>query len=59
MSVENATSIEDVVVEGDDVVSVAYYNAAGATLPAPAKGINVVVVVYANGVVETKKVLVK
>ena len=59
MSVENATSIEDIVVEGDDVVSVAYYNAAGATLPAPAKGINVVVVVYANGVVETKKVLVK
>lgn len=59
MSVENATSIEDVVVEGDDVVSVAYFNAAGAALPAPAKGINVVVVVYANGVVETKKVLVK
>ena len=60
MSVENATSIEDVIVaEGDDVVSVAYYTASGAALPAPAKGINVVVVVYANGVVETKKVLVK
>lgn len=53
------TSIEDLVVEGDEVVSVSYFTTAGAALPAPAKGVNVVVTVYANGVVETKKVIVK
>ena len=57
--VDYETSIEDLVTEGDEVVSVSYYSAAGAALPAPAKGINIVVTVYANGVVETKKVLVK
>lgn len=53
------TAIEDVVVEGDEVVSVAYYTVGGASSSAPVKGINIVRIVYANGVVETKKILVK
>ena len=53
------TSIEDLVVEGAEVVSVAYFTPAGAAIPAPVEGVNIVVTVYANGVVETKKVLVK
>ena len=57
--VDYETSISDLVVEGDEVVSVAYFTPAGAAIPAPAQGINIVVTVYANGVVETKKVLVK
>ena len=55
----NGTSIEDLVVEGAEVVSVAYFTPAGAAVPAPVSGINIVVTVYSNGVVETKKVLVK
>ena len=55
----DTTSIEDLVVEGTEVVSEAYFTPAGAAIPAPEKGINIVVTVYANGVVETKKVLVK
>lgn len=57
--VDYQTSIDDFVVEGTEVVSVSYYTPAGAAVPAPVKGINVVVTVYANGVVESKKVLVK
>ncbi len=53
------TSIEDLVTEGTEVVAVSYFTPAGAAVPAPVKGINIVVTVYANGVVETKKVLVK
>ncbi|MBO5807054.1 MAG: hypothetical protein J6Q98_02540, partial [Bacteroidaceae bacterium] len=56
---EEATSISDLVVEGDEVVSVSYFTAAGAATATPVKGVNIVVIVYANGVVETKKVLVK
>ena len=56
---EVGTSVSDLLVEGTEVASVAYFTPAGAAIPAPAKGINVVVTVYANGVVETKKVLVK
>lgn len=52
-------SVEDVVVKGDEVVSVNYYTAAGMAISAPVKGINIVVTTYANGVVEAKKVLVK
>ena len=57
--VDYETSISDLVVEGDEVVSVAYFTPAGAAIPAPAQGINIVVTVYANGVIETKKVMVK
>lgn len=57
--VDAETSVEDLVVEGTEAVSVAYYTTAGAAIPAPVKGINIVVTTYANGVVETKKVLVK
>ncbi|MBO7239402.1 MAG: hypothetical protein J6V23_02850 [Bacteroidaceae bacterium] len=53
------SSISDLVVEGDEVVSVAYFTPAGAAIPAPVSGINIVVTVYSNGVIETKKVLVK
>lgn len=57
--VDYETSIDDFVVEGTEVVAVSYFTPAGAAVPAPVKGINVVVTVYANGVVETKKVLVR
>lgn len=57
--VDYETSVEDLVVEGTEAVSVAYYTTAGAAIPTPVKGINIVVTTYANGVVETKKVLVK
>ena len=53
------TSISDLVVEGAEVVSVAYFTPAGAASPAPVKGINIVVTVYNNGVIETRKKLVK
>ena len=56
---EVGSSVSDLLVEGTEVVSVAYFTPAGAAVPAPVKGVNVVVTVYANGVVETKKVLVK
>ena len=56
---ENTNSISDLVVEGADVVSVAYYTPAGAAIPAPVKGVNIVVTVYSNGVVEAKKKVVK
>ena len=52
-------SVEEVVVKGDEVVSVSYYTAAGMAISEPVKGINIVVTTYANGVVEAKKVLVK
>lgn len=52
-------SVEDLVVEGDEVVSVSYFTPAGTAIPAPVKGLNIVVTVYANGVIEAKKVLVK
>ena len=53
------TAIEELVIEGDEVVSVSYFTPAGTAIPAPAKGINIVVTVYANGVVEAKKKIVK
>ena len=56
---ESTTSIGDLVVEGDEVVSVAYFTPAGSAIPAPVSGVNIVVTVYSNGVIETKKVLVK
>ena len=52
-------SVEEAVANGDEVVSVSYYTAAGMAISAPVKGINIVVTTYANGVVEAKKVLVK
>ena len=56
---EGTNSVEDLVVEGAEVVSVAYFTPAGAAIQAPVKGVNIVVTVYNNGVIETKKVLVK
>ena len=53
------TSIGDLTVEGDEVVSVSYYTVGGAATDAPVKGINIVKIVYANGAVETKKVIVE
>lgn len=59
VSADNYTNVEDLVVEGSEVVSVTCYTVNGAVVPAPVKGINIVKTVYANGVVETKKILVK
>ena len=56
---DGETSINDLVVEGAEVVAVSYYTPAGAAIPAPVSGVNIVVTVYSNGVIETKKVLVK
>lgn len=56
---DETNSISDLVVEGAEVVSVAYFTPAGAAIPAPVSGINIVVTVFSNGVIETKKVLVK
>lgn len=56
---ETKLSIEDLVVEGDDVVSVSYYTVGGAATSAPVKGVNIVKIVYANGAVETKKIVVE
>ena len=57
--ISDYTSINDLVVEGAEVVAVSYYTPAGAAIPAPVSGVNIVVTVYSNGVIETKKVLVK
>lgn len=56
---DDPTSVEDVVVEGDEVVAVEYYTPAGVAIAAPAKGINIIIKRYANGVVEAAKVIVK
>ena len=56
---DETNSISDLVVEGAEVLSVGYYTPAGAAIPAPVSGVNIVVTVYSNGVIETKKVLVK
>ena len=60
--VANTTSIDDLVVDepmGDEVVSVSYYTTAGIATGRPVKGVNIVKIVYANGVIETKKIFVK
>lgn len=56
---EDETSVDDLIAEGSEVVSVKYYTAGGAETAAPVKGINVVTIVYSNGVTETKKVTVE
>lgn len=55
----NSTSIDAPVVDGDEVVSVAYYTLSGTALAAPAKGVNVVRYVYRNGAVKSSKIYVK
>ena len=52
-------SVENVVVEGDAVVATAIYTPAGVATANLEKGVNIVVKVYANGVVKAEKVLVK
>lgn len=52
-------SVNDVVVEGDEVVAVSIYTPAGVSSSKLENGVNIVVKVYANGVVETEKVIVK
>lgn len=53
------TAVENIVVEGDEVVAVEYYTPAGVAIAAPVKGINIIIKRYANGVVEATKVVVK
>ena len=56
---ELATEIADLVVEGAEVIAVHYFTVAGVEVAEPVKGINIVVTVYSNGVVESKKILKK
>ena len=59
-SIDARTSIGNLTVEPEgDVVSTSYYTVAGAAVPAPVKGINIVKKVYANGAVESSKIYVK
>ena len=59
-TVTENTSISDIVVEGDEVVSVTYYTVSGISSNAPIKGaVNIIKTVYANGAVETKKEFIK
>ncbi len=53
------TSVDNLIAEGSEVASVKYYTAAGAESAAPVKGLNIVTIVYTNGVTETKKVIVE
>ena len=59
--VANTTSIDDLIVEEPEgeVVSVSYYTPAGIATSVPVKGVNIVKRVYANGVVESKKIYMK
>jgi hypothetical protein len=59
-AISDETSINDIVVEGDEVVSVSYYTIDGISSNAPIKGaVNIIKTVYANGVVESKKEFIK
>ena len=59
-AISDETSISDIVVEGDEVVSVTYYTIDGISSNAPIKGaVNIIKTVYANGVVESKKEFIK
>jgi hypothetical protein len=59
-SIDARTSINNLNVAPEgEIVSTSYYTAAGAAVPAPVKGINIVKRVYANGAVETSKIYVK
>ena len=55
----DGTAINKVEVDGDEVISVTYYNAAGVSSPTPFNGLNIVKTVYANGVIKTNKKYVK
>ncbi|MBR5276420.1 MAG: hypothetical protein IKU35_04710 [Bacteroidaceae bacterium] len=56
----DGTAISNVEVDGDEVVSVTYYNAAGASSATPFKNtVNIVKSVYANGAVKTQKRIIK
>ena len=56
----DGTSIGSVEVDGDEVVSVTYYNVAGASSVTPFRNtVNIVKTVYANGAVTTQKRIVK
>ena len=59
MDENRKNSVEEIVVEGDEVVATAIYTPAGVATANLEKGVNIVVKVYANGVVKAEKVLVK
>ncbi len=54
-----STSISDLVVEGDEVKEINYYTVGGVKTAAPAKGLNIVEIIYKNNAVETKKIIVE
>jgi hypothetical protein len=58
-SVTKRTSIDDLKVDGTEIVSVTYYTIEGVKNPKPVKGINIVKTIYGNGVIETKKIYIK
>ena len=60
--VSRTTSIDDLIIEepAGEIVSQSYYTVDGIASSAPVKGkVNIVKIVYANGVIETKKMFVK
>lgn len=59
IKVGNATSIDNLVVEGSEVESVKYYTVGGAQIAAPVKGINIISIRYTNGVEKTEKIVVE
>ncbi len=52
-----ATGVKDGV--ADEVISINYFTEGGVKIDAPCEGINIVVVKYASGKVESKKVIIK
>jgi len=57
--INGTTGIGGTAADGAEVVSVRYFTEAGAELSEPREGINIVVTQYADGKVESKKVIVK
>lgn len=55
----DGTSISSVEVDGDEVISVTYYNTVGVSSETPFNGLNIVKTVYANGTVKTNKKIIK
>lgn len=58
---KTTSSIDEIVTAKPqgEVVSVLYFTPAGVAIDKPVKGVNIVTTVYANGVVESKKIFVK
>lgn len=51
--------VENLVVEGNDLISTEFYNLKGQRISAPEKGMNIIRRTYDNGVISVQKVLVR